>query len=68
MAVTIARWKEKRPALATFINSGIDTYARRLEGAQQRNFARWPIFGVPLTNYYAFSNHAEEVAFRAGGS
>jgi len=63
VALTIARWKQKRPALATFINSGIDTYSRRLEGAQLRNFARWPIFGVPMTNYYAFSNHAEEVAF-----
>ncbi len=60
---TIARWKQRRPALATFINSSIDTYSYRLESAQQRNFERWPIFGVPLTNYYVFSNHAEEVAF-----
>jgi hypothetical protein len=63
LALTISRWKQKRPALETFINASIDTYARRLDGAQQRNFARWPIFGVPLTNYYVFSNHAEEVAF-----
>jgi hypothetical protein len=63
VALTIARWKEKRPALERFVNSGIDAYARRLEAAQQRNFARWPIFGVPLTNHYVFSSHAEEVAF-----
>jgi hypothetical protein len=63
LALTISRWKQKRPALETFINTSIDTYARRLDGAQQRNFARWPIFGVPLTNYYVFANHAEEVAF-----
>jgi hypothetical protein len=63
LALTISRWKQKRPAIATFLNASIDAYARRLEPAQQRNFARWPIFGVPLTNYYVFANHAEEVAF-----
>jgi hypothetical protein len=63
VALTVARWQQKRPALATFINASIDTYARRLDGAQQRNFVRWPIFGVPLTNYYVFSSHAEEVDF-----
>jgi hypothetical protein len=63
VALTIARWKQKRPALQTFVNVSIDTYLRRLAGAQQRNFQRWPIFDVPLTNYYVFSNHAEEVAF-----
>jgi hypothetical protein len=63
LALTIARWKQKRPALQTFVNVSIDTYLRRLAGAQQRNFQRWPIFDVSLTNYYVFSNHAEEVAF-----
>jgi hypothetical protein len=63
LALTISRWKANRAALATFVNTGIDTYERRLAQAQQRNFARWPIFDVPLTNYYVFSNHAEEVAF-----
>jgi hypothetical protein len=63
LALTISRWKQKRPALEKFVDASIDTYARRLEAAQQRNFERWPIFGVPLTNYYVFSNHAEEVAF-----
>jgi hypothetical protein len=61
--LTIARWKQKRPALEKFINSSIDTYSRRLDLPQQRNFARWPIFGVPLFNYYTFSNYGEEVAF-----
>jgi hypothetical protein len=63
LALTLERWKLKRPALERFINASIDTYSRRLAQAQERNFARWPIFGVPLTNHYTFSNHAEEVAF-----
>jgi len=63
LALTLSRWKQKRPALEVFVNASIDTYARRLAAAQQRNFQRWPIFDVPLTNYYVFSNHAEEVAF-----
>jgi hypothetical protein len=63
LALTISRWKQKRPALERFINTSIDIYTRRLELAQQRNFVRWPIFGVPLTNHYVFSNHTEEVAF-----
>jgi hypothetical protein len=63
LALTIGRWKAKRPALQTFINGSIDNYARRLQGAQQRNFRRWPIFDVPMTNYYTFGSHDEEVAF-----
>lgn len=62
-SLVLSRWQQKRPALAKFINTSIDTYARRLELPQQRNFATWPIFGVPLTNYYGFSTYAEEVAF-----
>ena len=60
---TLSRWKQKRQALEVFINVSIGTYERRLSVAQQRNFDRWPIFDVPLTNYYVFANHAEEVAF-----
>ncbi len=63
LALTIARWKQKRPALETFVNASIDTYARRLAVAQQRNFQRWPILGEPLVNYYTFTSHDEEVAF-----
>jgi hypothetical protein len=63
LALTLARWKEKRPALETFVNVSIDTFARRLAVAQQRNFQRWPIFDVQLTNHYVFANYAEEVAF-----
>ena len=63
LALTLSRWQQKRPALETFVNASIDIYARRLMVAQQRNFQRWPIFDVPLTNYYVFSNHDEEVAF-----
>ena len=61
--LVIARWRQKRPALQTFINSSIDTYASRIDEGQQRNFGRWPIFGVQLTNYYVFNSYAEEVAF-----
>ncbi|MBK8742841.1 MAG: CotH kinase family protein [Betaproteobacteria bacterium] len=58
--LVLARWKQKRPALASFIDSSIDTYARQLELPQQRNFAKWPIFGVQLSNYYTFSTYDEE--------
>ena len=63
LALTISRWKQKRPSLGTLVNASIDTYARRLAVAQQRNFQRWPIFGLWLTNYYMFQSHDEEVAF-----
>jgi CotH protein len=63
LSLTLARWKQKRPALEKFVNSSIDTYSRRLALPQQRNFARWPIFGVQLTNYYMFANWSDEVAF-----
>jgi hypothetical protein len=63
VALTLSRWKEKRHALEVFVNASIDTYARRLAVAQQRNFQRWPIIGELLTNYYTFSSHDEEVAF-----
>ena len=62
--LTISRWKQKRGALEKFINSSIDTYSRRLDQAQQRNYAKWQTMGVPLANsYYVFSTYADEVAF-----
>jgi hypothetical protein len=63
LALTLSRWQQKRPALEKFINFTIDTGSRRLEQAQQRNFARWPVLGTPMTNYYTFSTYADEVAF-----
>jgi hypothetical protein len=65
VALTIARWKQKRPALETFINKSIDTYAARLQVAQQRNFDRWPILGqpMPLSGHYPFTTWVDEVAF-----
>jgi len=63
LALTLSRWKQKRQALETFVNFSIDAYARRLMVAQQRNFQRWPSFDLPLTNYYVFTSHDEEVAF-----
>ena len=64
--LVLARWKQKRPALAPFINTAIDAYARQLNLPQQRNFAKWPIFGVQLYNYYGFATYADEVAFLRG--
>jgi hypothetical protein len=61
--LTTSRWMQKRPELERFINTSLDTYARRLQAAQERNFARWPILGVPLTNYYTWQTWGEEVAF-----
>jgi CotH kinase protein len=63
--LVLSRWKQKRSALETFINSSIDTYARRIDAAQQRNFARWPVLGVPLAlgDYFLLPTHAEQVAF-----
>ena len=65
LALTISRWKQKRPALETFINTSIDTYAARLQAAQQRNFTRWPILGqpMPLSGHYTFYTWADEVDY-----
>jgi hypothetical protein len=61
--LAVDRWKAKRSALERFVNASIETYTRRLDGAQQRNFAKWPIFGEPLMQYYSFATYDEEVAF-----
>jgi hypothetical protein len=63
LALTISRWQQKRPALEAYLGFSIDTFARRLVVGAQRNFRRWPIFDVWLTNYYVFASHDEEVAF-----
>jgi len=62
-ALATTRWQQKRPALERFINASIETYRRRLQAAQERNFMRWPILGTTLTNYYTWQTWAEEVAF-----
>lgn len=61
--LVLASWKQKRPALESFINSSIGTYASQLELPQQRNFAKWPIIGVQLSSYYTFTTYAAEVEF-----
>lgn len=63
LALTLDRWRVKKPLLERFVNASVDTYARRLAAAQTRNFARWPILGEQLTNYYTFATWDEEVAF-----
>jgi hypothetical protein len=61
--LTISRWKQKRPALETLINAGIDTFTRRLDAAQRRNFERWPLFEAHATDPYVLASHADEVAY-----
>ena len=61
--MVIERWKAKRPAIETYINTSIDSFAFRLDGPQQRNFERWQILGVPMTGFYTFPTHEEEVQF-----
>jgi hypothetical protein len=63
VALTLSRWKDKRPALEAFVNGAIEIQARRLRVAQQHNFQRWPTLGETLVNYYTFASHDEEVAF-----
>jgi CotH kinase protein len=63
VSLTLERWKAKRPAIEAFVNASIDIHAWRLEAAQQRNFARWPLFGTQGTGYFTFDTYADEVAF-----
>jgi len=59
--LTLARWKDKRPALEKLIDSSIAAFARRLDSAQRRNFTRWPILQVTWWNevspYYFYGDH-----------
>ncbi len=63
LAATLARWQEKRAAFGTFVNGSLDAYTRRLQGPAARNFERWPILGLHLTNYYTFTTYDGEVDF-----
>ncbi len=53
LSLTLARWKQKRPALEVFVNRAIDVFSGRLAAAQQRNFQRWP-FGTAYAENVAF--------------
>jgi hypothetical protein len=63
--LTLARWKDKRPALERLVNAGIGAISRRLDLAQQRNFVRWPVLGgVPLwTDHFLFTTYREHVDY-----
>jgi len=62
--LTLARWKDKRPALERLVNASIEAFARRLDQAQERNFVRWTVLGTQAwNNHYVFATYAEEVAF-----
>jgi hypothetical protein len=65
LSMTLARWQQKRVGLQQFVDVSLDTYARRLDQAQQRNFIRWPILGVRLDwgNPYSMPTYEEQVAF-----
>jgi hypothetical protein len=60
--ITLARWKDKRAALGKLIDASITAFARRLEPAQQRNFARWPVLGV-ANEYHILRTYREHVDF-----
>ncbi len=60
-----ARWQERRPALERLVDASIASFGRRLEAAQRRNFARWPVLdGIGYwTDHYTATTYAEHVAF-----
>jgi hypothetical protein len=66
--LTLARWKDKRPALERFVDSSITAFTRRLDGEQQRNFTRWPVLRgtVQLSDHEIFSTYEEHVDFLRG--
>lgn len=58
------RWKELRKTAfhPQTVHRRIDALAAELDGAQQRNFARWPILGRHVTcNYFVGSTYEEEI-------
>ncbi len=59
-----ARWLELRKSVfdPRNINASIDELAAQLREAQERNFKRWPVLGVPITcNYYVGDSFQDEV-------
>ncbi|MFO1306632.1 MAG: CotH kinase family protein [Burkholderiales bacterium] len=50
LSLTLARWKQKRPALEIFVNRAIDVFAGRVAAAAQRNFQRWPVDSTYAAN------------------
>lgn len=64
-----ARWRALRTT--TFDPAGmhafIDQCAAELEGAQQRNFERWPVLGQHITcNYYVGRTYQDEIRWLKG--
>jgi hypothetical protein len=59
--LTLARWKDKRPALERLVSASIDAFARRLDAAQRRNFARWPVLGSTALDTFGFGTYDEHV-------
>lgn len=60
--LTLARWKDRRAALEKLVDTSIAAFARRLEAAQQRNFARWPNLD-DATDYYHLRTYRDHVDF-----
>ncbi|MDH5264190.1 MAG: CotH kinase family protein [Betaproteobacteria bacterium] len=65
VSLTLARWKDKRPAMERLVDSAIAAFTRRLEEPQQRNFTRWPLLGGTRNwaDPYTASTYGEHVAF-----
>jgi hypothetical protein len=62
----VDRWARLRASsLATSnVLARVDRMARELDGAQRRNFERWPILGVAVhPNWYSGDTYAEEVGW-----
>lgn len=60
----VDRWGQLRTNIfaASAVNARIDALAAQLDGAQRRNFDRWPILGRKIwPNYYVGSSYADEV-------
>lgn len=61
--LTLSRWHAKRQAIGSYLTGALAAYSRRVGPAARRNFERWPVLGVPLTNYYTFTTHEQEVQY-----
>ena len=61
------RWQElKAEGILDDLLTSVTSYALELEGAQQRNFEKWPVLGVQLPRNspdHVFATYQEEVAY-----
>ena len=65
----VDRWAQLRTNVlrTARVLQRVDEYAARLNEAQQRNFARWPILGLTVSpNYFVGASYGEEVSWMKG--